>query len=452
MYGPRDFGVTLLAVITALPVAVSQQQTWPAAVSNAGITWDSASAKTLVYGGMRDRGEHRDSTLWAWDGLQWSALGDGAPGARSGLILASDPRHGRVLLYGGQNRSAQFDDTWEWRNGRWSRLTTAGPGPRHMTAGVFDPAHQQLVLFGGYSVQRQTMLGDTWTFDGSAWSQSAATGPPARAGHVVGFDPTKGRVILTGGADAQGRPFADSWSWDGSSWTRMSDGPAVTPNSQLVATPGQGMASFGGWDGSKPARALFEWNGTRWDSREFPGGPSARMETAIAYDAVRKKLVLFGGSDANGNKLNDLWEYDGQDWYPSRADASAPAVNTSGAFFAISVPELEASIRWYTGKLGLRVVLRPPRYENTEVAILEGNGLIVELAQKGGATPRPGASDAVQGFYKVGAVVDDLDGLVSLLRARGVEIVMGPFPAQPGQRANVIVRDNAGNLIQFFGR
>ena len=37
-------------------------------------------------------------------------------------------------------------------------------------------------------------------------------------------------------------------------------------------------------------------------------------------------------------------------------------------------------------------------------------------------------------------------------QARGAEIAFGPFPARDGQRANLIVRDNAGNLIQFFGK
>jgi catechol 2,3-dioxygenase-like lactoylglutathione lyase family enzyme len=175
------------------------------------------------------------------------------------------------------------------------------------------------------------------------------------------------------------------------------------------------------------------------------------METAIAYDDARKKVVLFGGSDANGNKLNDLWEYDGRAWRPSPSPPSTPTISTTGAFFALSVPDLEASTSWYTGKLGLRTVMRPPRYENTEVAVLEGNGLIVELVQRGAAAPRPGANDAVHGFFKAGAVVDDFDSLVALLRTNGVEIVMGPFPARPDQRANVLIKDNAGNLIQFFG-
>jgi hypothetical protein len=39
-----------------------------------------------------------------------------------------------------------------------------------------------------------------------------------------------------------------------------------------------------------------------------------------------------------------------------------------------------------------------------------------------------------------------------MLRTKGVQIAYGPYPAKTGQRANVIIRDIDGNLIQFFGR
>jgi hypothetical protein len=56
----------------------------------------------------------------------------------------------------------------------------------------------------------------------------------------------------------------------------------------------------------------------------------------------------------------------------------------------------------------------------------------------------------VLGLFKAGVVVDNWDGLVTGLKARGVPIAMGPFPATAEQRANLIIRDNNGNLIQFF--
>lgn len=134
-----------------------------------------------------------------------------------------------------------------------------------------------------------------------------------------------------------------------------------------------------------------------------------------------------------------------------------PIFTTRGAFVALSVPDLEASTKWYSEKLGLTVVMRPPKQDKSSVAVLEGNGLIVELLQRDDAVPlrqaAPGleASYRVHGIFKAGLIVDDFDKTLAALRSRGVEIAIGPFPATATQRANVIVKDNAGNLIQFFG-
>ena len=131
---------------------------------------------------------------------------------------------------------------------------------------------------------------------------------------------------------------------------------------------------------------------------------------------------------------------------------------TTGAFFALSVADVAASARWYREKLGLRVSLEPPRSAEAAVIVLEGGGLIVELLQHSGAKSlnavAPGTSESykVHGFFKAGVIVEDFDRTVAALRSRGVEIAFGPYPKSSTQRANVVVRDNAGNMIQFFGR
>lgn len=129
--------------------------------------------------------------------------------------------------------------------------------------------------------------------------------------------------------------------------------------------------------------------------------------------------------------------------------APPPALAGAGAFFALSVADLGASVQWYTEKLGLRAVLEVPRQNKTAVAVLEGGGLIVELIQHDDAKPA-GDPLLVYGVFKVGVIVEDLTGLMERLRSRQVAIAFGPYPARDGQRANLIVRDNAGNLIQFF--
>ena len=137
---------------------------------------------------------------------------------------------------------------------------------------------------------------------------------------------------------------------------------------------------------------------------------------------------------------------------------ATPAFTTVGAFVALSVPDLDASATWYVEKLGLRVVMEPPAYQGTRVKVLEGGGLVVELLQNPAAIPLRTAAPAinhttlVHGIFKAGFVVDSFDRALTTLRERGVEIAIGPFPARDGQRANVIIRDNAGNLLQLFGR
>ena len=131
--------------------------------------------------------------------------------------------------------------------------------------------------------------------------------------------------------------------------------------------------------------------------------------------------------------------------------------SVTGSFFALSVTDVASSSRWYSEKLGLEVVMEMPGTdEQPGVVVLEGGGLIVELIEHDQAMPlsnleRGLDAQLVHGVFKVGFLVGDFDGTMARLRDRGVEIAYGPFPERAGQRANVLIRDNAGNLIQIFG-
>ena len=133
-------------------------------------------------------------------------------------------------------------------------------------------------------------------------------------------------------------------------------------------------------------------------------------------------------------------------------------LKATGAFFALSVKDVEASSAWYSEKLGLKLTTNLPKQGKTSVAILEGGSLIVELIQNDDALPlnvvAPSVTDniLVHGIFKAGVIVDDLDKLVAVFKQRGVEIAFGPFPSRPDQRSNVIIKDNSGNLIQSFGK
>jgi catechol 2,3-dioxygenase-like lactoylglutathione lyase family enzyme len=112
----------------------------------------------------------------------------------------------------------------------------------------------------------------------------------------------------------------------------------------------------------------------------------------------------------------------------------------------------------WSWQLRLDVTLDPPESGGAKAIVPEGDGLIVELIQHESAKPRrviaPSASDAVliHGIMKAGIAVDDFDKTIASLRAANVPIAYAPYPARPGQRANAIIRDPEGNLIQLFGR
>ncbi len=75
---------------------------------------------------------------------------------------------------------------------------------------------------------------------------------------------------------------------------------------------------FGGNDGfyGEPAGGYrhdtWEWDGSTW-SRRYPATtPPGRYGSAMVYDSWRHRTLMFGGD--GGAYLNDLWSYDGVDW------------------------------------------------------------------------------------------------------------------------------------------
>ena len=115
-------------------------------------------------------------------------------------------------------------------------------------------------------------------------AQAAATWRPVdllthRENYSIAYDEERGRVVLFGGV-TQG--YSSAWGQT----TVMND--------------------------------TWEWGGTRWVLREPANRPSARVLASMAFDPVRRKVILFGGSTATdgvtAKVLNDLWEWDGRDW------------------------------------------------------------------------------------------------------------------------------------------
>jgi predicted enzyme related to lactoylglutathione lyase len=136
---------------------------------------------------------------------------------------------------------------------------------------------------------------------------------------------------------------------------------------------------------------------------------------------------------------------------PAAALSFPPSIR--GTFFSISVSDVNAVSQWYQANLGLKVVTsgQAPNQVAT-FALLEGNGFIVEIIQPAVSNARTGRPFETQGIFKVGAVVDDLDGLLAALRELGVTIAYDLMPLPELAMRCFMLQDCAGNYLQFIGK
>ena len=142
-------------------------------------------------------------------------------------------------------------------------------------------------------------------------------------------------------------------------------------------------------------------------------------------------------------------EVAGQSHSPTTA---APTFTAQGAFVAIVVTDLDASLRWYESNLGLHLLKRgkSPRLP-AETVVLGGHNLFVELIHHDGKQlPRVDNEASVPRLLKAGVIVGqkDFDAVATYLQKRGIDA--GMFEDKEMEVRSFSFRDNDGNLIQFF--
>ena len=193
-------------------------------------------------------------------------------------------------------------------------VTAAGPKD-HANDLVYDPVRRQVVLI---TASDQSKKEELWTWDGRQWSAIPSSGPPARGVAASVYDTRQKSIVLFGGMGFDGQHKGDTWQFDGKSWREMPDtSVGVRDHHAMAFDEARGVAvMYGG--GTKPGTAptisdVWEWNGARW-ARIPSQGPGPRSHTALVYDPVRKKVILFGGQGEDSRARGDTWAWDGKSW------------------------------------------------------------------------------------------------------------------------------------------
>ena len=450
------------------PAPVQAQPQAPAPRAHHALGYDERRERVILTAGSTPvdsgRGFRFFDDLWEFDGVRWTALSSSGR-QLSGVRLAWDSRRGRLLSFGGYWDGLARAPLRAHTSEGWTTLHERAAVPAAEPGFVYDAKRDRYLAFGG-SVSRGVVDGRTWEWRDTGWVALDVAGPPGRAAHAMAYDAKRGRTVVFGGigGNATGeRPvtFGDTWEFDGQRWQQLQvQGPSPRNSPGMAYDSKRGvMILFGGASESGFAGDTWQWDGREWKLLATTG-PDPRGMGQLAYDARRDRVVLFGGRKGYPNgDLGDTWEWDGARWTRvASADVGPPFTAVGSTFLALSVANMATMSAWYREKLGMRAIFHIPKRDGSEVMVLQGAGLIVELVARDGSSPlraiAPSVTHDVQvhGLFKVGFFVDDFDRAVAALRERGITIAFGPFPVRPDQPANVGFRDAEGNLFQMFGR
>jgi hypothetical protein len=305
------------------------------------MAYDTMRNKIVLFGGYNGGGL---GDTWEFDVLTgvWTAMSPtaGGPGARWASFIGYDANRNKIVLYGGWSGGLQLNDTYEYTpNGTqptWTQKNPAAQPAGRATSDqgwsirlVYDPVRLTLVLFGGRS--NAGNLNDLWEYDGTNWTNRNPTGtpPPVTQSNAYTFiyDPSVSKFLLFGGQDfnQQAGP-ADTYEYDSAAnaWTKRA--PVASPGQFQYGTPwvqNSRVKFMGGLNGAGAGSIApiqqWEWSssGNTWTQNVTAALPTLRSRGATVQKSAADRPLNFGG--ANGLStyyLDEMWEYDGTNWYP----------------------------------------------------------------------------------------------------------------------------------------
>jgi hypothetical protein len=109
--------------------------------------------------------------------------------------------------------------------------------------------------------------------------------------------------------------------------------PRYAPAMAYDAARRQVVLFGGGLEDGSEADDLWIWDGVAWEQVFPPLRPPPRLQAQMAYDPVRRELVLFGGVQTDPFvQLDDTWTWNGIEWTPESPTVS-PSESSGGMAF-----------------------------------------------------------------------------------------------------------------------
>ena len=278
-----------------------------------------------------------------------------APSPRRNAAAVYDPIDHQLILFGGRSSSGDHGDLWRFDLSahEWERLEVAAPGPvpRFTHNAVYDMASHRMVVWSGRKIDAdgQELFSDVWAFDiGEAeWTllQPSTERPQRRYGTAAVYDPLSHALINFAGFTLDGR-FDDLWRFDLASalWEELA--PSGNPGERCLHTAAYDalrgrMIIFGGQRGADALGDVWalDLRAHSWEELDSAAGPGGRKFAASVYDPVHDRFLVLGG-DTGTEKDGSVWALNmaATTWEQLRPAGEAPAAR-DGAVAVYVAPE-----------------------------------------------------------------------------------------------------------------
>ncbi len=300
------------------------------------MAYDGGGKRIVMAGGHRSAGSsgtqqyYANLDTWTWRGAGWRKDAATLPGNRvlAGMAYAAD--RGAVIMAGGLAPVADPGESYgvcchastptsyAWNGSAWNAVTTTTtPSLQYGPSSVLDSRPLALARdnLGGLTAL-STATFSTWRLSASNWTQPGPTDSPSTSYKVMAYDTRRGLTVAFGAYPAAGLQLyeldADANAWT----TRCNCSGASCEGIAACQTParyahamaydngrGRILVYGGAGQGDVALGDFWSWDGDVWTEleltdREGDGSPGRIFNAAMAYDALRDELVLFGGETA----------------------------------------------------------------------------------------------------------------------------------------------------------
>ncbi|MCR9244864.1 MAG: kelch repeat-containing protein [bacterium] len=164
-----------------------------------------------------------------------------------------------------------------------------------------------------------------------AWSPTPTSGNVAKlARHCAAYDLHRERLVVFGGHDEHYIAQFTTYDFDGVTWTPMI--PVISPPARVGAAltydavRGR-VVLFGGSPSNQNSfnfQDTWEYDGSTWSFRLPAIRPAPRVDHAMCYDLANRCVVLYGGRRDPFSNHGDTWTWDGASWQQHTGSGPGP--------------------------------------------------------------------------------------------------------------------------------